>query len=266
MKKIMSVMLSALLIMSVLCVGSFAASTSLEVTPSTANKGDTITVDVNVSEGFSGVKLIVEYDASYFQYVADSVTEGDNFIVTVNDGNSGKLIAVAVALNEQPACTVFTANFKVLKTGGKIKVYADEAIDGNNNDILSSVTGSVLTVEKSTGNTIQETVTSVSSSNSSSITATNPSNSKTETTTKKTSGSTVNPPAADEPLPDEIMPTDPVSQDSSDTDSSDNTAVIILAVAIALLVLAASVIIVLVVKKKKDSQQEETQENLSQDK
>ncbi len=265
MKKIMSVMLSALLIMSVLCVGSFAASTSLEVTPSTANKGDTITVDVNVSEGFSGVKLIVEYDVSYFQYVADSVTEGDNFIVTVNDSNSGKLIAVAVALNEQPACTVFTANFKVLKTGGKIKVYADEAIDGNNNDILASVTGSVLTVEKSTGNTTQETVTSASSSGSSSITATKPS-SKTETTTKKASGSTVNPPAADEPLPDEIMPKDPVSQDSTDTDSSDNTAVIILAVAIALLVLAASVIIVLVVKKKKDSQQEETQENLSQDK
>lgn len=52
MKKTISVILIITMLMSVLCLNSFAGALSLVSAPSTANKGDTITVSVNVPVDF----------------------------------------------------------------------------------------------------------------------------------------------------------------------------------------------------------------------
>ena len=58
MKKTISVILIITMLMSALCLNSFAGALSLVSAPSTANKGETITVSVNVPSGLSGAKLL----------------------------------------------------------------------------------------------------------------------------------------------------------------------------------------------------------------
>jgi len=272
MKKSISVMLVIALLMSLMCLNSFAASTSLVAAPSTANKGDTVTVSVNVGSGLSGARLVLEYDTSYFSLVSDSVSEGTNFVVSVNDKTAGKLTAAAVATTEQPACTVFSAKFKVLKTGGKMTLKVTEAIDGNNNDITSTVTGTVLTIAEGTGAATEETI-APQPQTTAAANVTKPATGNKASTTKKIEGitGTAKAPAPDETLPAEIMPTDPTESDgASETEKTNNTATVIIAVAATLLVLAAAIIIALVIKKKKQQDEPETEtqinENIDKDK
>ncbi len=274
MKKTISVMLIITMLVSLLCLTPFAASTSLVAAPSTANKGDTVTISVNVGSGLSGAKLVLEYDTSYFSLVSDSISEGSNFMVSVNDKTAGKLTAAAVAMTEQPACTVYSAKFKVLKTGGKMTLKVTEAIDGNNNDITSTVTGTVLTIAESTGSITEETI-APQPQTTAAANVTKPAsggNSKT-TTTKKIEGitGTAVAPVPDETLPADIMPTEPTTADSASEQTEKNhTAAIIIAVAATLLVLAAAIIIALVIKKKKQQDEPEnlteTNENIDKDK
>jgi hypothetical protein len=275
MKKTISVMLIITMLMSLLYLTSFAASTSLVAAPSTANKGDTVTISVNVGSGLSGAKLVLEYDTSCFSLVSNSISEGSNFMVSVNDKTAGKLTAAAVAMTEQPACTVYSAKFKVLKTGGKMTLKVTEAIDGNNNDITSTVTGKVLTIAEGTGTATEETI-APQPQTTAAANVTKPASgagSSKTTTTKKIEGitGTAVAPAPDETLPADIMPTEPTTADSaSEQTEKSHTAAIIIAVAATLLVLAAAIIIALIIKKKKQQDEpeapNETNENINKDK
>lgn len=271
MKKTISVMLIITMLLSLLCLNAFAASTSLVAAPSTANKGDTVTISVNVGSGLSGAKLVLEYDTAYFRLVDDSISEGTNFIVSVNDTTAGKLTAAAVAMSEQPACTVYSAKFKVLKTGGKMTLKVTEAIDGNNNDITSSVTGTVLTIAEGTGAATEETI-APQPQTTASANVTKPASANKSGTTKKIEGitGTAKAPAPDETLPADIMPTEPTTAGATEPAEKDNTTAIVIAVAATLLVLAAAIIIALVIKKKKQQDEPEqdikANENIDKDK
>lgn len=273
MKKTISVILAIATLMSLLCISSFAASVSLVASPSKAKQGDTITVSANVPAGFGGAKLVLEYDTSSFELV--SVTKGNNFLVTVNDKTPGKIIAPAVSADAQPACTVFSAQFKVLKTGGKMSLKATDVVDGTGNDITASVSGTSITIAADTGS-IKDETTPPQKPTEPQIKVTKPAgqsggNSGNKVTTKankdKVEGvtGTAQAPAPDETLPAEIMPdatttttTEAVETEVAPVEKSNKKAIIIAVVA-TVLAAAAAVVIVLVIKKKKEQEAPENQ-------
>lgn len=273
MKKTISVILAIATLMSLLCISSFAASVSLVASPSKAKQGDTITVSANVPAGFGGAKLVLEYDTSSFELV--SVTKGNNFLVTVNDKTPGKIIAPAVSADEQPACTVFSAQFKVLKTGGKMSLKATDVVDGTGNDITATVSGASITIAADTGS-IKDETTPPQKPTEPQIKVTKPAgqsggNSGNKVTAKankdKVEGvtGTAQAPAPDETLPAEIMPdatttttTEAVETEAAPVEKSNKKAIIIAVVA-TVLAAAAAVVIVLVIKKKKEQEAPENQ-------
>lgn len=273
MKKTISVIIAIATLMSLLCISSFAASVSLIAAPSKAKQGDTITVSANVPAGFGGAKLVLEYDTSSFELV--SVTKGNNFLVTVNDKTPGKIIAPAVSADEQPACTVFSARFKVLKTGGKMSLKATDVVDGTGNDITASVSGASITIAADTGS-IKDETTPPQKPTEPQIKVTKPAgqsggNSGNKVTTKankdKVEGvtGTAQAPAPDETLPAEIMPdaTTTTTVAAVETETApvekSNKKAIIIAVVATVLAAAAAVVIVLVIKKKKEQEAPENQ-------
>lgn len=274
MKKTISVILAIATLMSLLCISSFAASVSLAASPSKAKQGDTITVSANVSAGFGGAKLVLEYDTASFELV--SVTKGNNFLVTVNDKTPGKIIAPAVSADEQPACTVFSAQFKVLKTGGKMSLKAADAVDGTGNDITASVSGTSITIAADSGS-IKDETTPPQKPTEPQIKVTKPAgqsggNSGNKVTTTKANKDkvegvtgTAKAPAPDETLPAEIMPdaTTTTTVAAVETETApvekSNKKAIIIAVVATVLAAAAAVVIVLVIKKKKEQEAPENQ-------
>lgn len=273
MKKTISVIIAIATLMSLLCISSYAASVSLVASPSKAKQGDTITVSANVSAGFGGAKLVLEYDTASFELV--SVTKGNNFLVTVNDKTPGKIIAPAVSADEQPACTVFSAQFKVLKTGGKMSLKAADAVDGTGNDITASVSGTSITIAADSGS-IKDETTPPQKPTEPQIKVTKPAgqsggNSGNKVTTKankdKVEGvtGTAKVPAPDETLPAEIMPdatttttVAAVETETAPVEKSNTKTIIIVIVAI-ILAAAAAVVIALVIKKKKEQEAPENQ-------
>ncbi len=275
MKKTISVILAIATLMSLLCISSYAASVSLVASPSKAKQGDTITVSANVSAGFGGAKLVLEYDTASFELV--SVTKGNNFLVTVNDKTPGKIIAPAVSADEQPACTVFSAQFKVLKTGGKMSLKAADAVDGTGNDITASVSGTSITIAADTGS-IKDETTPPQKPTEPQIKVTKPAgqsggNSGNKVTTTKANKDkvdgvtgTAKAPAPDETLPAEIMPdattttttVAAVETETAPVEKSNTKTIIIVIVAI-ILAAAAAVVIALVIKKKKEQEAPENQ-------
>ena len=274
MKKTISVIIAIATLMSLLCISSYAASVSLVASPSKAKQGDTITVSANVSAGFGGATLVLEYDTASFELV--SVTKGNNFLVTVNDKNPGMIKAAAVSADEQPACTVFSAQFKVLKTGGKMTLKTTDAVDGPGNDITASVSGASITIAADTGS-IKDETTPPQKPTEPQNKVTKPSiqsggnsgNKVTTTKANKDKGEgvtgTAQAPAPDETLPAEILPdatttttTEAVETEVTPVEKSNKKAIIIAIVA-TVLAAAAAVVIVLVIKKKKEQEAPENQ-------
>ncbi len=120
-KKILSLALAVVMALSMLTVGVFAAVTTptatFTVTSSAAEvaNGDeiTITVTANATEDFYAgpMSLPIEYDASLFEYVADSATVSDIYgagvTKSVVKSDSGKL---TVALTPTTSGTVTAPN------------------------------------------------------------------------------------------------------------------------------------------------------------
>ena len=254
MKKTISVILIITMLMSVLCLNSFAGALSLVSAPSTANKGDTITVSVNVPSGLSGAKLVLEYDKTCFKLVSNSASLNPSFTTVINDKTVGKLIAVAVSTNEQSACTLFSVKFKVLKTGGKISVKATQAIDGADKDITESIPGAVLTIAEGTGAAAEETIPPQAQTEPANK-VTKPAVGNKSEQKKKVEGITgsANAPAPDETLPADIMPNEPTTAEEEEHEINKNTneKAIIIVVLATVLALAAAIVIALVIKKKK---------------
>lgn len=130
MKKVLSVLVAVLLVV-VACVPAFAATStiSLDASSKTAKVGDTITVSFKAGEGLSALKATLEYDETYFKYVEGSAENGGMFgLCPINDTVGGKIVAAGASDAVVPAGTVFTAQFKVLKTGGTFTAKAEDAI------------------------------------------------------------------------------------------------------------------------------------------
>lgn len=151
MKKVFSV-LAAVLLIVVACVPAFAATStiSLEASSTEANVGDTITVSYLAGEGLSGLKATLEYDETYFKYVDGSAENGGMFaLCQINDTVDGQIIAAGASDDIVSAGTVFTAQFKVLKTGGTFLAKAEDAIGEGTEAVDITVTPTLTIAEAS---------------------------------------------------------------------------------------------------------------------
>ena len=155
MKKLLCVLFAVLLLCGSL-IPVCAANRKISVkTVSSASVGDTITVSVNLSanSNLGGLELTVKFDNSAFQLVGSStqVTGLFSFADKKESTSSIKYAGMtADAVNSSG--TLFTFKLKVLKVGGKITVSVDEAIDGNDEFVTSSVSTSGATVKCSHAN------------------------------------------------------------------------------------------------------------------
>lgn len=148
MKKIICVLIAVLL----LCVGtvpSFAANPKISVkTESAAAMGDTITVSAVLSSntGLGGIDFTVKFNTSEFQLVSGSVSASSLFLADTNVSDGSIRYAGISAETVKSNGTLMTFKLKVLKTGGKITLSVNDAINGNDEIITSSVSVAGATV------------------------------------------------------------------------------------------------------------------------
>lgn len=270
MKKTISVILAIATLMSLLCISSFAASVSLVASPSKAKQGDIVTVSVNIPSGLSAFTFVLDYDDSSFEVV--NVNKGScNYSMFDANKQAGTITVGAFAMEELPACTAFSVQFKVLKTGGKMTLRVEKAYDGNDANITSSISGSSITITEAAGSgtpapaptqpkpAVPQNTKPAGQSGGNKVTA-KANKDKVEGVT-----GTAQAPAPDETLPAEIMPdatttttTEAVETEAAPIEKSNKKAIIIAVVA-TVLAAAAAVVIVLVIKKKKEQEAPENQ-------
>ena len=155
MKKVLSVFLAALMIFAMIPSTVFAASAPIitaSADKTTVKVGDTVKVTVKLPANSNLVSLqyTIKYDSSYFQLVGNSVSLGGSFSYeasNVNVKNEVRYIGATGTKVANTAATLFTVQFKVLKTGGKLTFNIDEAyIDSNGKDVdVTSACASVST-------------------------------------------------------------------------------------------------------------------------
>lgn len=144
MKKILSLVLAALMLFAIIPTTALAANTP--VITATANKttvavGDVVTVTVSLSENskLTAFQYDLLFNPSYFEVVSGSVkTYGAFSMEMTNDSTAGKVRFGAAASSPVTgaAKTFLTAQFKVVKTGGKITCNIVEAyVDSNGTDV-----------------------------------------------------------------------------------------------------------------------------------
>ncbi|MBO5333995.1 MAG: hypothetical protein J6B37_07795 [Clostridia bacterium] len=145
MKKVLSIFLAVLMVFAIIPTTVFAASAP--VITATADKttvkvGDTVKVTVKLPANSNLVSLqyTIKYDSTCFQLVDKSMTLGNCFpfeTSNVNVKGEVRYIAATKDAVNSSAATLFTVQFKVLKTGGKITFNIDEAyiVDSNGKDV-----------------------------------------------------------------------------------------------------------------------------------
>lgn len=142
---------SFLLVVSILCtlaVPCFAANPSVSInTVNAATVGETITVSVNLSanSNLAGLKLSVNFNSSEFQLVSGSAQKGKLFDLEIPTENTSSVDYAGVS--DKPvnsSGTVLTFKLKILKTGGKITININEAIDGDNKNISVGTSGATV--------------------------------------------------------------------------------------------------------------------------
>ncbi|MBR5246189.1 MAG: hypothetical protein IKV25_02310 [Clostridia bacterium] len=135
MKKVLSVFLAVLMIFAMISTVAFAASAP--AITATANKttvkvGDVVTVTVKLPANSNLVSLeySLKYDTAYFQVVSNSAASTGAFgYEAMNTNKSGEVKYIGATSDSitGAAKTLFTVQFKVLKTGGKITCSVGEA-------------------------------------------------------------------------------------------------------------------------------------------
>ncbi len=154
MKKVLSVLFAII----ILCMGiipSYAANPKISVkTVSSASVGDIITVSVNLSanSNLGAIDFIVKFNTSEFQLVSGSAKSSSIFLAEVRESAGSVKYGGMVADVVNSSGTLLTFKLKVLKTGGKITLTVNEAVDGNDKFVTSSVTTSGATVKCSHAN------------------------------------------------------------------------------------------------------------------
>lgn len=163
MKKIASILLALVIAVSMCATVAFAATTSATLTVNssakTANAGDiiTVTVDLSANSDLGVLTFNLLYNTDEYEYVADSLKVNGIFSMEeTNDRVAGRLRYVAITattVNKGGAC--ITAQFKVLKPGSTISLDVEEAYNGSDEDVTTSLAGRVtnLTVACAHGKT-----------------------------------------------------------------------------------------------------------------
>ena len=150
MKKVLSVLFAII----ILCMGvipSYAANPKISVkTVSSASVGDTITVSVNLSANseLAGLKFIITFDNSYFEYISNSASVKGVFDMEEAYKDSRGVVYGGVdngVVNK--GATLISLKFKILKTGGKISISNIDACNGSFIDVSSSISVSSTTVK-----------------------------------------------------------------------------------------------------------------------
>ncbi len=166
MKKFLSVLMAVMMFLSVFVITSSAAKAptiTATANKSTAKVGDTVKVTVSTSTNskMCSALLTLEYNTSYFQVV--NKTTSSAFPYADLNSTTGKVVFVGASgsVISDSATTLFTVEFKVLKTGGKIKFVANEVyvVDGGKDvNVTRQVAGTTITIACSHQNK-QETIT-----------------------------------------------------------------------------------------------------------
>lgn len=154
MKKVLSILFAII----ILCMGiipSYAANPKISVkTVSSASVGDTITVSVNLSanSNLGAIDFAVKFNTSEFQLVSGSAKSTSLFLAEIRESAGSVKYGGMVTDAVNSSGTLLTFKLKVLKTGGKIALTVNEAVDGNDKIITSSVSTSGATVKCSHAN------------------------------------------------------------------------------------------------------------------
>ncbi len=252
MKKTLSLILT-LIMLAVICIPAFAADYKCELAASDTkvNAGDTVSIDVNISDGLSGINVIINYDVDKFE-LTDSETS-DRMMVVGNTAEQGKINLVAVSESVQPAQTIFKFRLRVLADGGKITMKVKEALAEGTADVSSSVVTNELKI-KANGNAERLTpITTAAQSvteNNAAPTQQNSSEKGESATTTNSNGETVS-----------VTDTDVQTEPSTRLDADGNPVTdeefqkqsdIGLTVAICVGVIALAAVIAIVIKKRAD--------------
>ncbi len=147
MKKVLSVLLVAIMLLAMVPTTSFAASAP--AITATANKttvaaGDTvkITVKVPANSNLVAFQYKLTYSTTYFQIVEDSMTLGGTFGYEGANTATAGIIKYAGTTGSKvtKASTLFTVEFKIVKPGGKITLTIDEAYVSENDEDVNVTT------------------------------------------------------------------------------------------------------------------------------
>ncbi len=145
--KFISIVMALVLLISVFSVVNVsAADVTYSATSVKAQKGDTITINVNISTAVKlwGANVSLSYNSAELQYVSsstgDAVSQGNLY----NTGSSVNFSGTYKATKG----TVFTVKFKVLKDIGAstLKLSSSENIDYNEKQYTCSATNGVVTI------------------------------------------------------------------------------------------------------------------------
>ena len=125
--KIIGIVITLIIMIGIMASQVMAAS--INVSNTEVNKGDQLTVTVNLENATQAIDIVLTYDASKFEYVKGSAnsTLGD---MAVNDTNEGEIIISAASLSnttkavnytfvakENTDAAVFTASGLVTESG-----------------------------------------------------------------------------------------------------------------------------------------------------
>lgn len=158
----------------VMCLTMFAVTSSAAKAPtisvasnvSSAKVGDTVKVTVSTSKNskLCAVTFSLKYDSAYLQVVnATGAGAFASEMLNQELKNEVRYVGATATYIADSATTLFTVEFKVIKTGGKVTFSASEAyvVEGDNfdaADVTSKIAEKSVTIACSHGNK-QETIT-----------------------------------------------------------------------------------------------------------
>jgi hypothetical protein len=159
MKKVLSILFAIIL----LCIGiipSYAANPVISInTVSSASVGDIITVSVNLSANskLAGINFIVSFNTTEFTLVSESVSTSSLLMGITNVENSTiKYAGVSDAVVNSGG-TLLSFKLKVLKTGGRISLSLNDAIDEIFSQIIEALGISAVSIHDGTTNQVKTT-------------------------------------------------------------------------------------------------------------
>lgn len=218
MKKILSIFVMLVLMLSVLAQTVQAAGFNFVVSPNTtsAKYGDTITINLKVADidagelGINTVECILQYDEAMFEDI--QIQSKNNWSITYNDRkdneNYGKLLAVLIGTGITKDQEIGTISFKIKNNitakSGNITFTKVESNDGQNIIPTSdkTVTINIASEDNNSGNGDNNKDDKTDVNTTLDITDTNDkNNNKDNTTTNKTNLNSNNANMSNKPIP-----------------------------------------------------------------